>query len=144
MKNRFTIPTVLLLSLLTAATSCRKKGDDSNKSKMELLTQQSWRHEAYGTDDNADGTIDTPVNIDICRKDDHISFATDGTGTLHQGTDLCFPGDPVVQDFDWEFASNETELIYAGGTNTIISLTGDKLVLAIFDNTTRYIIAFKH
>jgi hypothetical protein len=144
MKNRFTIPALLILPMLVATTACRKKGDDTNKSKTELLTQHSWRHEAYGTDDNNDGTIDTPVAMDACRNDDLISFATNGSGTFNQGSDLCFPASPVVQDFTWEFTNNESKLVYAGGTNTIISLTDHKMVLAVDESSVRYIVVFKH
>ena len=142
MKNRLRTHAFFIMSLLAVTTACHKKKD--TQSKTELLIQQSWKHDTYGTDDNKDGTIDSPITMDACRLDDLITFKSNGIGTFDQGANMCFPTNPAVQEFSWQFKNNETQLEYADGTNTILSITGSQLVLAFDDNSVRYILTFKH
>jgi hypothetical protein len=114
---------------VVTALSCRKE-KNAPVSKMEVLTRQAWLYDEYGIDQNRDGIIDNPIGLEACAYDDLITFHNDGSGTLDQGADLCDPGFPQTQSFDWKFYNNETQLEYGGEMHTILTL--DETQLSIY------------
>ena len=128
----------LLLSLLTLTVmvslfSCDKDngGDNPDKTKTELLSQQSWKFSSA----TAGGT-DVSAFVDDCYKDNIITFsASGGTGNVNEGANVCSP--TTAGAFTWSFQSGETELqisasLFPGGSGNfeVISLNETTLVIA--------------
>ena len=122
------------LSLLILAASCKKSSPDkpADKTNTEIIVQSSWKF------DNAKvaGT-DISSLLDDCDKDNTVTFSSNGSGIVDEGTSKCDPLDPQTVDFSWNFLNSETTLyasapLFPGGNGnfTIISLTGTQLVLS--------------
>lgn len=117
-----TIPVqVLLLSAAISMGSCKKEKTVSRNTTM--LTQLSWQYDRRGIDENLDGEIDIAGSFEDCALDDQVKFNANGNGTFNQGTDLCYPGFPQIQSFDWQFVNNETQIQYGGALHTILQLS---------------------
>ncbi len=84
-----------LLFLTVIALSC--SNDDSDKSKMELITQKTWVHKGYMTDVNNNHAPDDGLNN---AKDMRLKFNPDGT--------LDFRQDTINASLSWQFENNES------------------------------------
>ena len=134
---------------LTAFTACNKDDDNGTpKTKSELLTQAAWKYQKAGFDGNGDNQIDVEAAED-CSKDDLLTFAVGGTGTLDEGATKCDVDDPQSTPITWQFKNNETELDYDGEVAKIISLDANLLKLSYdFDmgggTIVKIVAEFKH
>lgn len=128
---------LLTSSILTIAfliiTGCGKeKNPAPAKTKTELLTQASWKFDKA----TASGVGDISTNpLLACYVDNTISFASNLSGTINEGTVVC--STPAPATFTWAFQSSETVLqlsftLFPGGSPdfTIVSITGTNLVLS--------------
>ena len=130
MRNKFFILAIFSFVFF----SCDK--DDSSSpgtttSNTTILAQQSWKFNNAGLDPNKDGTIDTDVSSQVlaCLKDNSVTFAANGSGTVDEGATKCNTADPQTLPFTWSFASNET-LINING-NAIAGKGGQYKVVAL-------------
>ncbi|MBI5857781.1 MAG: lipocalin family protein [Sphingobacteriales bacterium] len=112
--------------------ACNKDEDPVPKTKTELLTQSSWRFGAATLNGS-----DVSSQLQACQKDNIMTFAAAGTGTIDEGPTKCNSGDPQTNPFTWSFQSNETVLqmsapIFSGGSNSsaIVTLNESQLVLS--------------
>ena len=139
------------LSTITLFTACKKDSNNNKpKTNTDLLVQSSWKF------DNATvGGIDVSSQIQGCQKDNTITFAAGGTGTLDEGATKCNSGDPQSSPYTWNFATNETVLhvsatLFTGGSSdfNIVTLNETQLVLSqnieIAGTSQNAIMSFKH
>ena len=139
MRNKFFILSIFSFVFF----SCVK--DDSSSpatttSNTTILTQQSWKFNNAGLDPNKDGTIDQDISSQVtaCLKDNSVSFASNGSGTVDEGATKCNPTtDPQTVPFTWSFASNETliningnAIAGKGGQYKIVALTSTQFSLS--------------
>ena len=121
--------TIFLGILCLILASCKKSGHV--KTKTELISQSSWKFD-HAT---ASGFGDISAQIPACYKDNVVVFASNGTGTVDESTNVCSPSN--AGSFTWSFQTNETMLhlstaLFSGGSGdfTIISLTETNLVVS--------------
>lgn len=138
---------LLLLCTVMIFLGCRKEKNDVS-ANLRLLTADSWAYDQFGIDQNLDGLIDVPETLQNCIKDDLVTFNVDGSGSLNQGADMCYPEFPQSQPFDWQFLNNEKELEYGGTTHTILELNETQLAIYTEESdggsTVRHILIYKH
>lgn len=133
--------------LLLSCMACQKNSDDP-PSKTELLTSASWKF-----DKAMAGTVDIS-NIPqlACYKDNIIVFASNGTGTISEGANVCIP--PAPANFTWSFQNNETVLslsipLLPGGSSNFNIVTLNETTLALSQDinippVTTVTVSFKH
>lgn len=123
-----------LLTAFLVITGCEKDKDPepSGKTKTELITQASWKFQSANS--SLLGDISTNPLL-ACYVDNIITFATNLSGTVSEGTVVCT--NPAPATFTWAFQSNETVLhlnftLFQGGSPdfTIVSLNETNLVLS--------------
>ncbi|HET6995143.1 MAG TPA: lipocalin family protein [Chitinophagaceae bacterium] len=127
-----------LLSVIAVAfllmTGCGK--DDPPpapaKTKTELISQGSWKFQSANS--SLLGDISNNPLL-ACYVDNVMTFSTNGTGGISEGTVSCSTALP--SSFTWAFQTNETLLhlnftLFPGGSPdfTINSLTESNLVLS--------------
>ena len=125
----------VVLSIGFVVFSCQKD-KDKGQSKTELLTSATWKYDTVAIDYDKDGKPDMkvpPDAIDACNFDNTITFKTDSTGILDEGSNKC-SGNAQTTTFKWWFKENETVLyspdpIFGGlsGDAKISILTSSKL-----------------
>lgn len=139
------------MSIIIFFAACKKDSNNNTpKTNTDLLVQASWIF------DNATvGGSDVSSLIQACQKDNTLSFAAGGTGTLDEGATKCNSSDPQSSPFTWSFATNETVLhvsatLFTGGSSdfNIITLTETQLILSqninIAGTSQNAIVTFKH
>jgi len=113
---------------------CGKDKDDPApaKTKTELITQGSWKFQSASS--SLVGDISNQSVI-ACYTDNVMTFATNLSGTISEGTVICTS--PAPSTFTWAFQTSETILhlsftLFAGGSPdfTIVSLNETNLVLS--------------
>lgn len=133
MKTRIISCLAVVAALLLFASGCKKEEHTtSDKPKMELITQGSWKfNKAVSSGLNVSGFIET------CQKDNIVTLQADGSGTLDEGDTKCDAGDPQTLSFTWNFASNETVLhvstsLFTGGSSDfdLVNLNETELVVS--------------
>jgi len=125
-----------LVCLLVISVGCKKS---NSKSRTELLSQASWKYSDAGLDANGDGIKDSPVPpgfLLACDMDNTLTFKSDNTGVVDEGSSKCDPASPQSAPFSWTFKDNEQVITFTnisfGGLNgdvTVKSLTEDELTL---------------
>lgn len=157
MKNKF----FALAIFSFVFVSCDK--DDSSSTgttanKTSILAQQSWKFNNAGLDQNKDGTIETDLSNEVaaCLKDNSVTFASNGSGTVDEGGTKCNSSDPQTIPFTWSFASNETliningdAIAGKGGQYKVVALSSTQLSLskdttAPFIGATTFLVNLKH
>jgi hypothetical protein len=124
---------VWALSLSLAMMSCQKEDDSpAPKTKTQLLTQATWKFSNATV-----GGTDVSAALQTCQKDNILSLAAAGTGTLDEGATKCNAGDPQTSPITWSWLSGETQLsisttLFTGGSSTftLVSLTETQLVVS--------------
>jgi hypothetical protein len=101
-------------------------------SKTYLISQSTWKFSGATV-----GGLDASAFVQACQKDNILTFAAAGTGTLNEGATKCNAGDPQSTPFTWAFQGGETQLfisttLFTGGnsTFTLVSLSATQLVLS--------------
>lgn len=134
MKRYFHLLVVLIAANLFIFSSCNKDDDPPvPKTKTQLLTQSTWKFKSATV-----GGTDYSSNLQVCQKDNILTFTTVGTGTIDEGATKCNVADPPTSPLTWNFVSGETILqvsvpLFSGlGNNfTLISLSETELVVSI-------------
>ena len=140
-----------LLSLLVIIlfSSC-SKNEETISAKTIFLTEKTWKFDSYGLDENNNGVIDETENaMQSCETDDVFTFNVVGTGSLNHGTTECSPGEPSIDNFNWSFSNNETELAIFGAPEKISILNDATLEVYYMDQNlqgqpVKYIRRFHH
>jgi hypothetical protein len=136
MKKQVSLLVVLIAANFFIYSSCNKSdyNPPAPKTKTQLLTQGAWKFKSA----TASGT-DISGSLQTCQKDNIMTFAAAGTGTIDEGATKCNPlTDPQTSSLTWNFASGETILhisatLFSGTGNdfTLVSLTETELVVSI-------------
>lgn len=134
MQKQLLFRIILPAFLILAFTGCGKDDPDPvpPKTKTELITSGTWRFSSATV-----GGTDVSSSLQACQKDNTITFATGGSGTLDEGATKCNAGDPQTSPYTWSFQSGETQLfisatLFTGGSSTftLVSLSETQLVLS--------------
>jgi hypothetical protein len=122
----------ILIAVTITAVSCKKEsgGGSKQKTKTELLTTGSWKRTGLTSDPAydwyGDGTYATDLLsvMKVCDSDNFDSYKSNGTGDTDEGPTRCDESDPQAWLFVWEFADNETKLVFDYfGEYTLVELT---------------------
>ena len=126
---------IVLLAALCFSTvlfsSCDKT-DEAPPTNTDYITKSSWKFSSAKA-----GGIDVTSQVPACFKDNTITFAINGTGTITEGATVCTPASPA--SFTWVFQTNGTQqqislstpLITGGsGVFTIVLLNDVSLVVS--------------
>jgi hypothetical protein len=111
-------------------TNCDKDDPAPAPTNTDYITKSSWKFSTA----KASG-IDVTAQVPACFKDNTITFAINGTGTIAEGPTACTPAAPAT--FTWTFQSNGTQLnlntpLVTGGSGTfnIVTLNDVNLVVS--------------
>ena len=122
------------MALFTAGLvmSCNKdeEEEDMPPTAEQNITSSPWKLNAA----TAMGTNIIPL-LPPCYIDNQLSFATGGTGTVAEGTNVCTP--TTAGAFTWSLNADNTTLttsttIIPGGNGifTVVSLSDEQMVLS--------------
>ena len=110
-------------------TNCDKT-DEAPPTNTDHITTGSWKFSSA----KASG-IDVTAQVPACFKDNTMTFAINGTGTISEGANVCAP--PAPATFTWTFQNNGSEInlsvpIVSGGSTvfTIVTLNAATLVVS--------------
>lgn len=127
MNKLFLFATVCFSSLLFS--SCDKT-DEAPPTNTDYITKSSWKFSSA----KASG-FDVTAQVPACFKDNTMTFAINGTGTISEGANIC--PSPAPATFTWTFQNNGTQVnlstpIVAGGSGlfTIVTLNDVNLVVS--------------
>ena len=125
-----------LLSIGFIIFSCNKDDDNNNsgdKEKMTLITSAAWKFDTAAIADNSGNPVTAlpPGIIQSCDKDNTITFKSDSTGVLNEGTTKCNSTDPQTTNFKWWFKENGTVLYTPDDIFGSGSFTGDFKLLEL-------------
>jgi hypothetical protein len=123
-----------LAVLLFLVLSCKK--EDKALSRTKLLTQTSWVYSIIQHREKAgDPWLDFLNTTPSCRRDDRLSFKTDGTYEVDNSSQKCtFSEQQIIENGKWRFSDNETKItiIMDGGTTTVWNINQlDESVLKV-------------
>jgi hypothetical protein len=150
MKKQFSLTSFVLVLAFLFITGCEKDDDPApEKTKTELIVQSSWKF-----DKATSGGADVSGFVPDCWKDNIAVFASNGTGTIDESTNVCSPS--VAGSFTWEFQTNETILhlsapLFPGGSNDFMLVSLDETNLVVSQDVTippagaqNVVFTFKH
>jgi hypothetical protein len=100
------------------------------KTKTELISSGTWKFSKAMF-----GSIDVSSGINLCQRDNILTFQAGGGGSIDEGATKCNSGDPQTTTFTWNFTSSESVLhvsavLFAGGTTdyNVVEISETKLV----------------
>ena len=132
MKNQITTLLTGLFTVLLVLASCKKDDNPAPKTKTDLIATATWKFSAATV-----GGSDVSAFLQACQKDNILTFAAAGSGTVDEGPVKCNMSDPQTNPFTWSFASSETILnvsatLFTGGSSvfTIVSLSATQLIVS--------------
>jgi hypothetical protein len=109
--------------------SCDKT-DEAPPTNTDYITKSSWKFSSAKA-----GGFDVTAQVPACFKDNTMTFAINGTGTISEGASVCAPAAPT--SFTWTFQNNGTQInlsvpIITGGSTlfTIVTLNDINLVVS--------------
>jgi len=110
-----------------------KKDNNSNQEKIQLITSATWKYDTAVIADNSGNPLTAlpPGIIQTCDKDNTITFKSDSTGTLNEGTTKCNSADPQTTSFKWWFKDNGSTLYTPDDIFGSSSFTGDFKILEL-------------
>lgn len=122
-KTIFTITAIGVLGVL--ACSNEKDPQPAPKSRFELLTAHTWKFASQTDSSGKD------IPFEKCEKDDLMSFKSDYSFEINDGTDTCTGGEISTRANTWALQSNDTKIYLnrPNVTSAIISLDENTLVL---------------
>jgi hypothetical protein len=147
MKKPFTL-FVALFAIILFSSGCKKKHDDqpATKTRTELISSGTWKFSGATS-----SGFDVSSFIQSCQKDNTLTFHTDGTGVIDEGTTKCNVADPQSSSYNWNFTNSENGLhvstvLFSSGSNdfNIVSLTSSQLVGSQTINGQLVIVTFIH
>jgi hypothetical protein len=111
---------LILIAATATAVSCKKESgsESKQKTKMELLTSGSWKRTgltatpAYDWYGDGNYATDLLSVMKVCDSDNFDTYKSNGTGDTDEGPTRCDESDPQAWPFVWEFADNETKLVF--------------------------------
>jgi Tfp pilus assembly protein PilW len=112
---------LLLLTVISVGFLACRKNNNTAESKADLLASGAWVHESSGVDMDKNGTIDFSLEasgVPQCRLDNVLTFRKDGTAIADEGAAKCNTADPQTSQFNWQFADNETAIVFSGNVFT--------------------------
>jgi hypothetical protein len=120
-----------LFALVLTVSACKK----DEKTKTQLLTSKAWNLKALTINP---GIVTNPITgtvvtdaltfLEVCDRDDLISFKDNFTILSDAGALKCDPSDPQTEPGGaWSFNSTETVLTVDGENWSIVSLTASEL-----------------
>lgn len=138
----FSMPFVII-------TACNKS--HAKKSRVQLLTQASWKVEKAGIDKQRKGTVDIIDTAFVNQRniEDTYIFQPDGSGAYNEGEIKIKAGGQQTQPFNWQFTSNETKLVLGLDTANVLSIDDHSLKIYYDEGngssgSERYLAIFKH
>jgi hypothetical protein len=144
--RHFTLTAIACTILLAAA--CKKDETTSNnsnnnnnnnnnntKSKKDLVVDGKWQWSGLSmVMKNAGGNdslVDAWSTVKECDRDDIMTFAANGTGTIDEGANKC-DNDPQTKSLTWEMLNNETQVKVTDDKGpamlTIVELTATQAI----------------
>ncbi len=146
--------TLFVLFILTAVSinpGCHKNDTPPppGKTVTERLTQQTWIFQEAGLDGDKNGTVDQQdPYLQQCRKDNLVTFNSNGTGVNDEGATVCNAGDPQTVPFVWSLSNGDKNLTVDNNTVTIQEIN-DNTMKFYFDTlvlgtTYRYLTISRH
>jgi hypothetical protein len=106
------------------------KTDEAPPTNSDYITKSSWKFSSASA-----GGLDVTAQVPACFKDNTMTFAINGTGTISEGANVCTT--PAPPTFTWTFQNNGTELslstpIVSGGSGvfTIVKLDDATLIVS--------------
>ncbi len=119
------------LILLTGLAACHKSNDEPSAQKTDWLTIGAWRLSAASISPAVHiGTrtiSDIFAEMEVCQKDDLITFNKDGNANTQDAGKRCSPS--TNTSTTWKFAENETMLILDSQPMQILQLDASYLRL---------------
>jgi hypothetical protein len=112
---------LLLLTVMGFGVFACKKNTTAAESKTDFLASGAWVHESSGVDVDKNGTIELSLEaggVPKCRLDNVLTFQKNNTATADEGATKCNTADPQTTQFNWQFADNETALVFSGNVFT--------------------------
>jgi hypothetical protein len=110
---------------------CNKNNVPAPPTKTDLIARSGWKFKSA----TAAGFGDVSSNVPLCYRDNLITFASAGTGTINESANVCSPSS--AGSFTWNFQTNETILfmsaiLFPGGSQTFnfISVTETELIVS--------------
>ena len=131
---------LILIAATATAVSCKKESgsESKQKTKTELLTSGSWKRTgltatpAYDWYGDGNYATDLLSVMKVCDSDNFDTYKSNGTGDTDEGPTRCDQSDPQAWPFVWEFADNETKLVFDGFNEfTIVELTETTLKVGL-------------
>jgi hypothetical protein len=127
-----------LLSIGFIIWGCGKDDDDDNnnsgdKEKIQLITSATWKYDTAAIADNNGNPVSALPQgvIETCDRDNTITFKSDSTGVLNEGTTKCNSADPQTTNFKWWFKENGTVLYTPDDIFGSAAFTGDFKVVEL-------------
>ena len=118
------------LFFATLSFSSCDKTDEAPPTNTDHITKSSWKFSSA----KASG-IDVTAQVPACFKDNVMTFAINGTGTISEGANVC--ASPAPSTFTWTFQNNGTQInlstpIVSGGSGlfTIVLLNDATLTVS--------------
>lgn len=127
MKKQLILSILFVAVIFILINACSKSNSNSTTpaTKMQLLTQSSWKYDTAGLDNNNDGLIDAPFptgyGISSCESDNILTLKSDGTGTVDEGATKCNVNDPQTTSFTWSLDSAQTAIVLSDTIFSVIS-----------------------
>ncbi len=127
MKKQLIFSAVFVAAIFLLINACSKSNSNASTppTKMQLLTQTSWKFDTAGLDNNNDGLIDAPFptgyGISSCESDNILTLKADGTGTVDEGATKCNVNDPQTTAFTWSLDSAQTAIVLSDTIFSVIS-----------------------
>ena len=128
---------LILFAVLCFSTvlfnSCDKT-DEAPPTNTDYITKSSWKFSSAKA-----GGIDVTGQVPTCFKDNTMTFAINGTGTISEGANVCAPPSPT--SFTWTFQNNGSQInlstpIVSGGSGTFTIVKLDEVTFVVSQTMT--------
>ena len=127
MKKKLIISALFVCVIFILINACSKSNSNNTApvTKMQLLTQSSWKYDTAGLDNNNDGLIDAPFptgyGVSSCEADNILTLKSDGTGTVDEGATKCNVNDPQTTSFTWTLDTAKSAIVLSDTIFSVIS-----------------------
>lgn len=132
MKNTLTFGGLLLVTVITIVTACKKDGapkPTAYEKNIALITDRNWKIVFNGYDNNNDGILDYDYHsgnensLADCLVDDDWEFRKDNTFYMRMLGETNGCGDVDGGPFPWELSKDSKTFNYGGDLWQVIILT---------------------